>query len=271
VKASTSSSDRRQHSGLVVSPCARMVRSNSSTARAGGSWPSRWRSSSTGTNGAIHPEDLRRLIEDFTRAIASGHPFEWEVRGRRFDGSTLVSVSRISASGRQRCIVRWYNLLVDVDERTCRGGAQRAYDSFADAQRLSKRAASITDLVGDDHNWSEETYRIFEFELGRKSRCREFKRSSTRMTAVGFGIHDRARNVRWKTSIFRFDCNRARCREACTRDRPCHREDRGSTDVRRRPAGVTESMVAEEALNRPARSSLMGASRDPEHVTASIT
>jgi len=33
-----------------------------------------------GTNGAIHPEDLPRLIEDFTKAIASGQPFEWEVR-----------------------------------------------------------------------------------------------------------------------------------------------------------------------------------------------
>ena len=41
---------------------------------------------------------------------------------------------------------------------------RRAYDSFSDAQRLSKTGSFITDLVGDDHNWSEEAYRIFEFD-----------------------------------------------------------------------------------------------------------
>jgi signal transduction histidine kinase len=45
---------------------------------------------------------------------------------------------------------------------------RRAYDSFADAQRLSKTGSFITDLVGDDHNWSEETYRIFDFQPGTK-------------------------------------------------------------------------------------------------------
>src|SRR6266550_7225044 len=93
-----------------------------------------------GTNGAIHPEDLPRLMEDFTRAIASGHPFEWEVRGRRFDGVYRWFQSRgfplRDASG---CVVRWYNLRVDVDERKrAEEELRRAYDSFADAQRLSK-------------------------------------------------------------------------------------------------------------------------------------
>jgi PAS domain S-box-containing protein len=123
-----------------------------------------------GTNGAIHPEDLPRLIEGFTRAIASGCPFEWEVRGRRFDGVYRWFQSRgfplRDASGR---IVRWYNLLVDIDERKrAEEELRRAYDSFADAQRLSKTGSFITDLVGDDHNWSEETYRIFEFQPGTK-------------------------------------------------------------------------------------------------------
>src|SRR5258705_5059394 len=123
-----------------------------------------------GTNGAIHPEDLPRLIEDFTHAIASGHPFEWEVRGRRFDGVYRWFQSGgfplRDASGR---IVRWYTLLVDIDERKrAEEELRRAYDSFTDAQRLSKTGSFITDLVGDDHNWSEETYRIFEFQPGTK-------------------------------------------------------------------------------------------------------
>ena len=66
-----------------------------------------------GTNGAIHPNDLPRLIEDFTHAIASGRPFEWEVRGRRFDGVYRWFQSRgfplRDASG---CIVRWYKRIM---------------------------------------------------------------------------------------------------------------------------------------------------------------
>src|SRR5262249_51726296 len=44
----------------------------------------------------------------------------------------------------------------------------RAYNSFAEAQRLSKTGSFITDLVGDEHNWSEEACRIFEFDPGTK-------------------------------------------------------------------------------------------------------
>src|SRR4029453_16257080 len=86
-----------------------------------------------GTNGAIHPEDLPRLIEDFTQAIASGRPFEWEVRGRRFDGGYRWFQSRgyplRDASGR---IVRWYNLLTDVDDR------KRAEEALTSRERNAR-------------------------------------------------------------------------------------------------------------------------------------
>jgi PAS domain-containing protein len=45
---------------------------------------------------------------------------------------------------------------------------RQAYSSFADAQRLSKTGSFITDLIGDDHNWSEEAFRIFEFDPATK-------------------------------------------------------------------------------------------------------
>ncbi len=43
---------------------------------------------------------------------------------------------------------------------------QRAHDSFAEAQRLSKTGSFITDLAADEHEWSDEACRIFEFDLG---------------------------------------------------------------------------------------------------------
>jgi PAS domain S-box-containing protein len=71
-----------------------------------------------GTRGSTHPEDLPRVVELFTQAIASGEPFEFEVRTRRFDGVYRWFQSRglplRDANGR---IVRWYNLLIDIDGR----------------------------------------------------------------------------------------------------------------------------------------------------------
>jgi PAS domain S-box-containing protein len=39
---------------------------------------------------------------------------------------------------------------------------------FAEAQRLSRTGSFTADVVADDHLWSEELYRIFEFDVGSK-------------------------------------------------------------------------------------------------------
>src|SRR6185503_10942287 len=66
-------------------------------------------------------------------------------------------------------VVRWYSLLSDVDDRKrAEVELKQAYDGFVDAQRLSKTGSFITDLLGDDHNWSEEIFRIFEFDPASK-------------------------------------------------------------------------------------------------------
>jgi PAS domain S-box-containing protein len=39
-----------------------------------------------GTTDAVHPEDLPRVVESFTRAIASGIPYHYDQRLRRFGG-----------------------------------------------------------------------------------------------------------------------------------------------------------------------------------------
>ena len=86
-----------------------------------------------GTDDTTHPEDNPRVIELFARAIASGEPFQWESRARRFDGVYRWLQSRGSplrnSDGR---IVRWYNLLIDVDER------KRAEEALARSERTLK-------------------------------------------------------------------------------------------------------------------------------------
>jgi PAS domain S-box-containing protein len=66
-------------------------------------------------------------------------------------------------------IDRWYAAAFDIEDRKqAEAELRRAYDSFAEAQGLSHTGSFITDLLGDDHNWSEETFRIFGFEPGTK-------------------------------------------------------------------------------------------------------
>ena len=40
-----------------------------------------------GTSDTVHPDDLPRVIPIFTQAIASGEPYDFEARLRRFDGA----------------------------------------------------------------------------------------------------------------------------------------------------------------------------------------
>jgi PAS domain S-box-containing protein len=123
-----------------------------------------------GTNGTVHVDDLPHVAKVFGNAIESGTPYDFEARIRRFDGVyRWFQVRGLALRDTSERIVRWYVLLTDIDERKrAETELRRAYDSFTDAQRLSKTGSFITDLVGDDHNWSDETYRIFEFDPATK-------------------------------------------------------------------------------------------------------
>jgi PAS domain S-box-containing protein len=89
------------------------------------------------TSDAVHPEDHPRVVETFTRSIASGEPFEAELRARRFDGVHRWFQSRgfpLQDSGGR--IVRWYNLLIDIDER------KRAETRLANEKQLMEMIAA---------------------------------------------------------------------------------------------------------------------------------
>jgi PAS domain S-box-containing protein len=89
-----------------------------------------------GSGGTAHPDDLQRVIDCFTQSIVTGEPFAFEVRARRFDGLYRWFQSRgfplRSADGQ---IVRWYNLLIDIDER------KRAEALLAGEKRLLEMVA----------------------------------------------------------------------------------------------------------------------------------
>jgi PAS domain S-box-containing protein len=123
-----------------------------------------------GWQAAFHPEDLPLLMERWMKMLASGESDEIEARLRRHDGVYRWFLIRAEAfrdeSGK---IVRWYGTSTDIDDRKrAEAQVEQAYLRLAEAQRLSKTGSFITDLLADDHNWSEEAFRIFEFDPAAK-------------------------------------------------------------------------------------------------------
>ena len=107
-------------------------------------WVKNWE-----TNDAVHPEDFPRIAEVFKRAIASGVPFQHELRLRRFDGEYRWFENRgvpiRDDSGR---IVRWYVLLTDIEDRKrALARLEQMHSDFAHINRVSmmgELAASLS-------------------------------------------------------------------------------------------------------------------------------
>jgi PAS domain S-box-containing protein len=119
---------------------------------------------------AVHPEDLNDVAAAWQRIMASGEPGETEGRLRRQDGEYRWFLFRTNPLRDERGhIIKWYGVNTDIEERKrAEAELRRAYDSFAEAQRLSQTGSFITDLVGDDHHWSDEAFRIFDFDAASK-------------------------------------------------------------------------------------------------------
>jgi PAS domain S-box-containing protein len=118
----------------------------------------------------FHPEDVERLREERRRALTRAVPFENEQRVLGKDGRHRWFLVRynplLDAQGR---IYRWYVAAFDIEDRKrAEAQVEQAYLRLAEAQQLSKTGSFITDLVLDDHNWSEEAFRIFEFDSATK-------------------------------------------------------------------------------------------------------
>jgi PAS domain S-box-containing protein len=214
------------------------------------------------TNNAIHPEDFPRALALWAHSVETGDPYQFDERLRRADGA--YRWFRV----RGRClhdahghVVRWYVLLTDIDEgKRAEAQVEQAYLRLAEAQRLSKTGSFITDLVADEHNWSEETFRIFEFDPGTKitvQRIRDLIQPEDLPSFDAMIAH--AMTGADVDFVFRMLTSRGAVKHI-----------RGMARVIEQIAGrplfigalqdVTESKLAEEALNR-ARSELAHVAR----------
>ena len=71
-----------------------------------------------GTSDAVHPDDLPQAVAAWTRSVETGDTFDLDERLRGADGTYrwfhIRGIPLRDARGR---IIRWYNLLTDIDER----------------------------------------------------------------------------------------------------------------------------------------------------------
>ena len=115
-----------------------------------------------GTTDAVHPTDLPQVTAAWQHAVQTGQPYEFEHRIRRADGEYRWFQSRglplRDADGR---IIRWYNLLTDIDARKqSEEKLRRSEADLLEAQRLSHSGSWRHDLASGSFFVSPEVLRI---------------------------------------------------------------------------------------------------------------
>ena len=187
----------------------------------------------------IHPEDFKRVRAVRAASLRQGAPFSTEQRVLRNDGQYRWFLVRYNPLlDEQGRIDRWYVAAFDIEDRKqAEARVEQAYLRLAEAQRLSKTGSFITDLLADEHDWSEETFRIFEFDPATKITVQMIRDIVHPEDLPIVRRCDRARNDGYRCQFCISDCDPSRRREAHTRHGPCDGASRGPSVVHRRSSG----------------------------------
>jgi PAS domain S-box-containing protein len=116
---------------------------------------------------AVHPDDLKRLVDYWQAIMASGRSGEIEGRLRRFDGVYRWFLFRATPSldGNGR-VVKWYGTNTDIEERKRAEDALKRSEAYlAEAQRVTHTGSCAVDGASREIlYWSEEMFRIYSFD-----------------------------------------------------------------------------------------------------------
>jgi PAS domain S-box-containing protein len=91
----------------------------------------------------MHPEDIPRVMERWSRDMAAGHPFEDEMRLRRADGEyRWFLVRTVPLLDERGNIIEWYGTSTDIEDQ------KRAEEALRETQALLARVARVS-IVGE--------------------------------------------------------------------------------------------------------------------------
>src|SRR6266404_4437740 len=114
----------------------------------------------------VHPDDLARYVRDWRAALAAGETVESEVRLRRADGEYRWWLTRnVPLRDQAGNILKWYGTAIDIEDRHRAEDALRRSEAYlAEAQRLSKTGSFSWCASTGEIRWSDETFRIFQYD-----------------------------------------------------------------------------------------------------------
>jgi PAS domain S-box-containing protein len=123
-----------------------------------------------GWGSLVHPDDLTRYLAEWQAAVATGKPTESEARVRRMDGEyRWLLIRNVPLHDDSKNIAKWYGTAIDIEERHRAEDALRRSQAYlAEAQRLSKTGSFGWCVSTGQFTWSEETYKIFEYDRAVK-------------------------------------------------------------------------------------------------------
>jgi len=115
---------------------------------------------------SLHPDEAQWVQGTRNAAIAAGRAYELDARLRRSDGCYRWVLRRAVPLRNERGeIVKWYGTGTDIDDLKRAEVALRESEAYlAEAQRLSRTGSFGWDLSRAELRWSEETFRIFEYD-----------------------------------------------------------------------------------------------------------
>jgi len=116
--------------------------------------------------GVVHPDDLPAVIEARTKAIETGQVYVVEHRCRRADSVyRWFQVRGLPVRDTENKIIAWYLLLTDIEDRKHAEEELKRSEAFlAEGQPLSRTGSFSWCVATDEITWSEQLYRIFEFD-----------------------------------------------------------------------------------------------------------
>ena len=212
-----------------------------------------------GGRAVIHPDDRPRNANKRSASAKTGEPFEEEVRVRAANGAYRWFLVRgVPLKGSDGTILKWYNIATDIDDRKraeidrdrSEQALQRSEAYLAEAQRLSHTGSFGWNVAADEHFWSDETFRIFEFD---SSSNLSLQLILERVHPQDIPLANMAIAAANKGEGIELDC---RLRMPDARVKYLHvvgkaeRDEAGGIEVVGAIMDVTDRKVAEEAIRR---------------------
>lgn len=121
----------------------------------------------------VHADDLNEIASAWDVARETGETRKVEARLRRHDGTYRWFLFQASPLRDEHgAVVKWYGVNTDIEDRkraeqdlaAREHNLREAHDHLSQAQRLSQTGSFTTDVLADTHIWSEELYRILEYD-----------------------------------------------------------------------------------------------------------